>query len=191
MNEVILRDKRFSRVRTVTTRPPRPDDEPGHYFYATEDEISRARQKGLLVSETIFPTTGYTYGTYTDSYASDFCLLDTLANSVDQYRALPFKRTVAITMTAPIKQWTSRFLRRYPVESNEALKRLSENKQSILWSLAQPDSHQWLVNRDHDLVAVAARLVTIIDHPNTSDDGVPHARAILKQIEKGLWQSKS
>ncbi len=185
MNEVVRMDSRFSRVRSFTTRPPRDNDEPGHYIYLTVEELTAHRTAGDVVTEVTFPTTGQTYGTLTSSFTGEYCLLDTLANSVDEYRALPFKQTMTIGVTAPLDQWRKYFLARYPSESPEALKRLEEAKLSIRWSLADPET-KWLVNDNTPAIA-AARLIDLTTS-NTSDEGQLHAHAILECIDQGaIW----
>lgn len=187
MNEVVRLDARFSRVRSFTTRPPRDNDEPGQYLYLSADELTEKRRSGEIVTEVTFPTTGQTYGTLTSSYVGEFCLLDTLANSVGTYRSLPWFDTITISLTTEPTKWQAWFLNRYPQESSEALKRLEEAKLSIRWSLDDTET-LWLVN-DSSPRTAAQRLIGLMDGGMLSDpDGPNHARAILERIDQGaIW----
>lgn len=189
MNEVVRLDSRFARVRSFTTRLPRANDEPGQYIYLTKDKLVKERSHGVVVSETTFPTTGQTYGTLCTSYSGDFCLLDTLANSVDEYRSLPFQATKTISLTAEPEQWREWFVDRFPDSgSYDAVKRLEEARLSIEWSLADPET-TWLVNGDSPAV-VADRLVHLALGDIPSDPSGPDcARGVLQLIQEGnLWR---
>lgn len=181
MQAATLLDPDFSYVRSFTTRPPRSGEET--YTFLNTAQAQSLHAKGEAITYAIFPTTGYIYGTTAESYQSKYNLLDTLASSVDQYRALQFEKTVTITLTAPIERWRTWFLARYPIETDEAHKRLEEAKLSINWSLNDPET-AWLVNDDTP-EKVAMRLIAISRGEIVSDDGKEAARAILNLIEKG------
>lgn len=172
-------DDECERVRGFTTRKPRPNDAPEQFFYLGQDELAEKKHAGELVSEVVFPTTGESYGTLKQSFSGHYCLLETLANSVEMYRQLPFKQTIAVSLTTMPEQWQSWFSERYPVMNDEAKKRLKEAVLSIEWSLAQTSNHVWLVN-DGTPDEVATRLVAIIKGEAAGDDGASHARAIME-----------
>lgn len=186
MNEATKQDKRFKRVRNFTTRPPRANDEPGHYIYLTAEELAAKRSGGEIISEVVSPTTGDTYGTLSASYDGEYCLLDTLANSVELYRSLPFRQTVTITLFADPEQWQKWFLTRYPEPSDDTLKRLKEAELSINWSLT--DSHTyWLKNSDGNLGETARKLIDIVTRQPIRGETPPQARAMLEIIKRGMW----
>lgn len=186
MNQVVNRDKRFSRVRSFTSRAPRANDEPNQYFYHTSEEIATLRSRGEIVSEVTFPTASDIYGTTLASYNGEFCLLDTLANSVETYRRLPFKRTITISLTAPAEVWRQRFLNRYPSRTLQAEKRLEEAVLSIKWSLKDTQT-RWLVN-DGSLETIAATLLQMVNDDSSDSAGKAMAHAILERIEsETIW----
>lgn len=178
VQETIRRDTRFRRVRSFTTRPPRPNDEPNQFFYFSKEELGLRREAGEIITEVTFPTTGQTYGSIAESYAGDFCVLETLANSVDQYRDLGFARTVAVSITADADIWRQRFLERYPEPTEDALQRSIEARLSIQWSLSQSNEHVWLINNAPP-DTVARRLIDIVTSGLPGDDGAQTARGCL------------
>ncbi len=161
MNAVVEHDSRFSRVRSFTTRPPRANDESGHYFYLTEKERVVTLQKGDIVTDVIYPTTGYHYGTLMQSYDGEYNLLDTLANSVADYRELPFEKTVTISISADPDDWEQWLNIRYPEAGAERTNRLQEAVLSIEWSLAQTNRHAWLVNEAKNIGPMSRRVVEL------------------------------
>ncbi len=187
MNVATQMDPRFVRVRSFTTRKPRPNDEPDQYFYLKPNELDELTEAGEVVTSVEFPTTGDMYGTLTTSYGGEYCLLDTLANSVDLYRGLPFAQTVTLSLTCPVDAWHERFLQRFPKPTDEAMKRLGEAKLSINWSLTQTTNHAWLLN-DGTPEYAAQKLIGMFLHGLPSDEGASHAHAVLSLIETGVWQ---
>lgn len=187
MNAAVELDHRFARVRSFTTRPHRSNDEAGQYIYLSDTELVRERSDGTVVTETTFPSTGYTYGTLYTSYAGDYCLLDTLANSVAEYRALPFRRTLTVSLSASADNWCAWFVSRYPERSDMAVKRLEEAELSIAWSLEDTET-TWLVN-DGTPEEVAAKLVGLTRDTVPSDpQGPEYARQVLERIRSGvIW----
>lgn len=186
LNTAVQQDPRFTRVRSFTTRKPRPNDEPDQYFYVSFDELEQLQQAGEVVTSVEFPTTGQMYGTLQTSYGGEYCLLDTLSNSVDLYRALPFKQTATLSVTTPVDMWHEWFLQRFPKLSDEAQRRLDEATISINWSLAQTVNHGWLIN-DGTPQYAAQKLIAMFLHGLPSDDGANNAQAILQRIEQGMW----
>lgn len=190
MNSVARLDSRFYRVKSFTTRSPRPNDETGQYFYLTYDQLTELSSAGDVVSQVTSPATGQAYGTLKSSYSGVYNLLDTLANSVDTYRQLPFKQTTVLSLTTSADRWREWFLQRYPRPSQEARSRLEEARLSIHWSLSQSHHHQWLIN-DAAIAKTSHRLIGMIINQAAGDDGAVHARAILDIIERGdIWPKK-
>ncbi|HTK39614.1 MAG TPA: hypothetical protein VL362_01985 [Patescibacteria group bacterium] len=178
-------DDRFGRVRGFTTRLPRDDDKPGQFFYFTEDELTTKREAGEVVTEVTYPETNLTYGTVRDSFHSEYCLLETMSNSVQTYRDLPFRRTLAVTITSPPEVWQARFKERYPIPSESAKKRLDEARLSMHWSLAQVSEHYWLIN-DGSPKAIAQELIDMSLGQSSGRDGRSYAEACL-DITRSMW----
>lgn len=184
MNEIVRQDsKTFGYVRSFTTRSRRPG-EAAHYNFISREEALSLQQTGRTVTYFEHPTTHDLYGTTPASYIAQINLLDTLSGSVDDYRKLPFTRTVTISLTTPAVQWKDWFLQRYPEPSDEAIKRLAEAKRSIMWSLGDSET-LWLIN-DSPIEIVATRCVDIIRGASTGDDGTPCAEHMLGVIDT-MW----
>lgn len=185
MNKIIQLHPEFGRVTGFTTRSPRPNDEPGQYRYLSKQAARQKVADKRLIQYAISPTTGQIYGSEVDDYPAYYNLLDTLSNVVEELRKLPFKKTIAISLTAPPNQWREWFLSRYPAPSEEAKKRLEEAKLSINWSLNDPDTY-WLENSTDQLTNTAQKLIDIVlNRPQRTTSKTP--RAMLELIEKGIW----
>lgn len=178
-------DERFGRVRGFTTRLPRDNDMPDQFFYFSDDEVAKKRAAGEIVTEITFPETNLTYGTIHDSFHSEYCLLETMSNSVQTYRDLPFRKTIAVSITSPAEAWQARFKERYPMASESAKKRLDEARLSMHWSLAQVSEHFWLVN-DGTPATVADQLIAISLGESTGRDGREYAEACL-EVTRSMW----
>lgn len=176
MNEVVRLDPTFGRVKSFTTRPPRTNDEAGQYFYLTPDELN---ERSDVITDVVYPTTGFHYGTIPESYASSYNLLDTLAHSIKDYRALPFARTVTISLTTEPEAWSAWLKQRFPTGGDDMQKRLQEAIQSISWSLSQTHDHHWLVNRPDELAATAQYLIGLAKNPQKITATPPEASRLL------------
>jgi guanylate kinase len=182
VHQMLARDTRFRRVRGFTTRSARPNDEPRQFFYFTPDEVAAKRDAGEVITEVTFPGSQRTYGTIAESFSGDYCVLETLANSVEQYRSTGFGRTVTISLTTHAASWRARFLERYPKPTETALQRVDEARLSIQWSLSQTTGHAWLIN-DSSPESVARRLIDIVTTNSPGDSGAPVARQCLDAID--------
>lgn len=180
-----LRDD-FSYVRAFTTRTERPGDQ-GTYDYISKEEAEALQANGRAVTYVTFPTTGMIYGTTVKSYQTRYNLLDTLANSVETYRRLPFERTVTISLTTRADTWQQWFLARYPEPTDDAQKRLEEAKLSISWSLAQDHDHHWLINQPEHTRDVAQALIQITTDATEATETPTHPHDILELIDRGVW----
>lgn len=189
MNEVVRQHTEFGRTTGFTTRDPRPNDEPGQYRYLTKSEVEKKTAEESLVQYATSPTTGQIYGTEVIDYPNTYNLKDILANAVADFRALPFKRTVTISLSAPADEWRDWFLTRYPQPSNEAQQRLQEAKLSIEWSLRDKKT-QWLSNSQNHITNVATQLIDIVINENSSSSPSTEPHAMLELIERGLWRKE-
>jgi hypothetical protein len=178
-------DGRFSYVRSFTTRPNR-DGPRTTYRHISDDEATAIKSAGSAVTYFKHPTTGYVYGTEPQSYSTDYNLLDTLSATVERYRQLPFKRTLAISLTTDPDAWEAWLLARYPKPSPERKNRLQEAVQSIEWSLAQAASHNWIVNQPGHPEVAARALVSITTESISSTTKPAQARALYDRAVRLL-----
>lgn len=184
MNQVCALDPRFKRTRSFTTRGPRENDEKNQYFYLTPEQLDEHLGNGDVITDVMFPGTDFHYGTLTESYAGDFNLLDTLANSVSTYRSLPFYQTITVSLTTDPTAWASWLNARLPEHDENRIKRLEEARISVNWSLAQTDNHYWLTNTPGDLTTPAQQLIQIATgHGQNSQQTPPSAVAMLDTID--------
>lgn len=179
-------DRRFGRVKGFTTRLPRDNDMPNQFFYFTDEELAKRREAGEIITEITYPETNLTYGTIHDSFHSEYCLLETMSNSVQTYRDLPFKKTIAVTITSPADVWKQRFEERYPLPDQNAKRRLDEARLSMHWSLAQVSDHYWLVNTGTP-EEIANELAAISLGRSKGRDGSTYARECL-DITRSIWR---
>lgn len=131
------------------------------------------------MTDVIYPTTGFRYGTVIESYSHTYNLLDTLAHTVDQYRELPFARTVTISLTTDPLAWKAWLAGRFPDGGEDMRRRLEEAESSIRWSLAQADDHHWLVNRPDSIGDTARALITMVKHTQLAAPVPPEAEELL------------
>lgn len=182
MHEAARQDPDFTYVRAFTTRPQRAGEAMVTYDHITEEQAKALKASGQALTYIIHPTSGYIYGTTLASYQSEFNLMDTLSGSVEAYKALPFGRTITLSLTAPSNAWEHWFRIRYPVTNEEARQRLAEAKLSIKWSLQQPDM-VWLLNELDDVAGTAARLVGLCRGTHTEAHTSVYAEDMLKTID--------
>lgn len=185
MNEIVKNHDDFAYVEAFTTRLARPNEQT-HYTFIDKKEALHLQQTGQALTYVEHPTTHAIYGTTLESYPARYNLLDTLSGSVRMYRALPFKRTVTIAVTAPSEQWQKWFLIRYPAATEEAKKRLNEATLSIHWALNDPET-QWIVNREGMLQDAVKEMTNIIFDPPVTSSAPDEPYAMLELIKKGVW----
>lgn len=185
MHHAVAIDPRFSYVRSFTTRPDRGDGV-STYRHITEAEAERLQTSGGALTYFRHPTTGHVYGTTTESYQTEYNLLDTLSGSVALYRDLPFKRCVVMSITTNPDAWQTWVQSRYPEPSQERTKRLREAIKSIEWSLAQTDSHLWLINRADHPKDTADCLIRLATNDATSPDTPAEATGLKRRAERLL-----
>lgn len=189
MNEMVRLHDDFAYVEAFTTRAKRPEEKT-HYTFIDKQAAQELLDSNQAITIIEHPTTHDFYGTTIDSYPKRYNLLDTLANSVAEYRSLPFDRTVVIAVTAPADQWHKWFIERYPVPTTEAEKRLSEAVLSINWALNDPETH-WVVNTEGALKEIAERAISYTLQPSEPEPNVPEwPYSILRRIEEGIWHKK-
>jgi guanylate kinase len=187
MNEVVKLRADFARVLNSTTRPQRPNDEPGLYNYVPHTEegtqqIVDAIISKQLVQYAIFPTTGYIYFTKPDSYPATYNLLDTQSQVVQHMRSLPFRKTHVVGLVTDPATWQSWLSQRYTKDDPEFPKRIGEAINSLEWLLSQPDGTiDWVYNYPNDTTKSATELINIVTNQGESDAAYKrYAKELLK-----------
>lgn len=187
MNQLCALDPSFRRVRSFTTRQPRENDEENQYIYLTSEQLDNHLGTGDVITDVTFPGTDIHYGTLTESYPSDFNLLDTLASSVSTYRSLPFYQTITVSLTTDPAAWASWLSTRLPEHDENRTKRLEEARQSVNWSLTQTDNHYWLTNTPGDIATPVQQLLQIVKGQGQNFTTPPEsATAMLDTIDSLL-----
>lgn len=178
-------DETFSYVQSFTSRAQR-DVNDNSYMFLPLDTVKQLHESGQTVTFIEHPTTGDLYGTTADSYATEYSVLDTLFNTVQTYRSLPFKNTIVVSITTSPDAWKKFFMARFPYESEDGKKRLEEARLSTQWSLSQSTDHYWLVN-DGSPEEVARKLIAIARGTSKGDVGEPIARELLETLSTNPW----
>lgn len=190
MNHLVKTDPAFGRVPVFTTRDPRPDDEPGMFETRPHSDESVC---GLLdeidaqnvVQYAIHPTTGRIYGSLPRHYSRPYNLLATLSNVVEPMRKLPFQKTVVIGLSAKPKDWQTWFEARYPTETPEKTKRLSEAALSLEW-LLMPEHNDfvcWVTNTPNDPNLTTKDVINIVKYGKREDAmAKENARQLLELV---------
>lgn len=185
MEQVIERDPTCHHVIDMTTRPPRPDDIPGHFVYLPHDNshvsdyLNRIENKEL-VQYAVHPTTGYLYGSDIDGYPGQYNLLETLSSMVTFMRTLPFQRSIVIGVVVRPEQWQQWFDARFPVGHEERVKRLDEAIMCLSWltDTTHGDLVKWIENGPgHD---PAASVKSIINGESGISNGFEIALGMLE-----------
>ena len=154
----------YSLATSFTTRNREARDIPGAYRYFTTDEeitglLDRIDDQAVL-QYVVHPTTHKLYGSMSEDYRTNFVMLDTLFNNVDELDKLPFKAIYKIAVVSHGDEWAARFLDRYPTASEERTKRIGEAILCLEWILAQdPNVLFWLQNRPNQVTDAAHDLI--------------------------------
>lgn len=138
-------DDRFGKVRSISTRDPRPDDTPEtmQTIAWNNDEIGELCtliEQGDFVNYTFHPKTGDLYGTLRDSYPAEINVLPTLTGSVDDLTKLPFRYTCVAGLVTTPEAWQTWFeSRTFPTPADRAA-RIAEAVISLEWLLSHADA---------------------------------------------------
>lgn len=154
----------FSKVAVFTTRPNRPDDEPGMFRSHTSDaeitEILGKIEQGDVVQYAIHPTHGTIYGSEPADYPEHYNMLAMLSGTVEHMRALPFERTVTVGLVTDSTTWHEWFDNRFPEGHYNRVNRLQEAVMSLEWLTGQPEnSIIWLINQPGQPEETASKLI--------------------------------
>lgn len=130
----------WAKVRSFSTRDPRPDDTPDTMVCLPWDErhvkrICNTIEAGEAVQYVFHPKTDDIYGSTVESYPGTYNLLPALSNSVAALERLPFHAVrVAGLVTSP-DAWTEWFEQRSFVSSADRRARIAEAALSLEWLL--------------------------------------------------------
>jgi hypothetical protein len=179
-------DERFGKVWSFATRAPRPDDTPDimRTIEPTDENLEELATKiedGDVINYAIHPTTLQIYGTLPESYPNtEFALMPTLANSVNQLDNLPFRSRHYIGLVTDTFTY-EQFMNSRRMPPHDKLKRLGEAGASLDWMLSQPDDDITLiVNRRRHEKEVAAELIDAVTNPNHIQD--PTAEKLAERL---------
>jgi len=195
MNRVSGLDNRFGRSSVLSTRDPRPDDDPGMFRLFKNDDhdvnqILDRVDRGELVQYMIHPTENTIYGTELQDHPHGNNLLATLSSSIDHLRGVGFGKTTVIGLVTWPKVWLTWFNQRYPGPSPKRLSRLIEAKQSYDDLLARNDIH-WIINIPDDADQTARTIIDAADGRYENDpDAIPLVHQTMELINVMLIKAK-
>ncbi len=190
IDAIVQLDHRFGKVKSFSTRDPRPDDTPDtmECIPWREPDVRRicnVIDAGDGVQYTFHPTTGDIYGTTLDSYPKQYNLLPALSNSVESLLHLPFNDVRPIGLVVSPDEFTARKRERQFASASDLQKRLAEGAASLEWMLDNPDVAIFS-NPDGQLAQTAkdVRKYILADGPDTlwnREEGV--AKELLSHIK--------
>lgn len=143
IDEIARLDARFGKVKSFSTREPRPDDTPDTMVCIPWQERDIRRvcniiEAGDAVQYVFHKKTDDIYGTVLDSYPKQYNLLPALSNSVAPMERLPFRSLRSIGVVITPDELTKRIERRQFASPNDLAKRLAEGATSLAWMLEHP-----------------------------------------------------
>lgn len=168
MREVTKLDPSVSIVGTITTRPPRPDDQLSRYtFYKHTDEglqpLFDDIAAGRLVQYVVNPYSRYLYGSSLSDYPAAVSIGDYFSSVVEDFDTYGFGRIIPITLVTDVQSWQRRFDERFPVDHPQRSSRRSEAITSLTWSLGEHKTpHHFVCNPDGSPGAAARDIVAIL-----------------------------
>ena len=172
---VVANDNEFGRVQGFTTRPREERDSPDVYRFRDGGEtglkevLNDVKDK-KLVQYSIFPRTGYVYGSEPMDYAAPYVVMDPMASSVERLRLIPFGGIVEIGLAISGAEWIARMKER-PMTPEQFRDRLYEGRYSLEWLLDQSDV-LWVCNRYGLAEGVADHVKKLIRGDATPERGV-------------------
>ena len=181
----------ISVVGTITSRPPRVDDDLSRYtFYDHTDRglrpILDAIEKGEVVQYVINPYSGFVYGSSLQDYPSVVNIGDYFSSVVDTFYTYGFQKILPISIITEPNSWLNRFNARFPMGSPDRGARRDEAITSLLWSLGRQDL-LWVINRDGESIAAINSLKNSIDDNidyAEQTEAIRLAKACLKTIRE-------
>lgn len=195
MKRVSELDSSFGRSSVLSTRDPRPDDEPGMFRLFKNDDhdvnqILDRIEDGELVQYAIHPSENTIYGTELQDHPYEYNLLATLSGSINQLQGVGFGRTIIVGLVAPPKPWLTWFNQRYPTPTPKRLSRLIEAKQSYTDLMNRNDVH-WVINTPDNADQPAQAIIDITKGTYENNaDAILLTQQVLQLIEVMLTKAK-
>ncbi len=178
-------DDHYGKVRSISTRDPRPDDTPEtmrSFAWNNQEigELCTLIEQGDFVNYTFHPKTGDLYGTLRDSYPAPINVLPTLATSVADIATLPFRRTHAVGLVTSPEAWRQWFEQRAFSSPKDRAGRIAEAALSLEWLLDHTDA-SIVSNTPHNPIDASDAIRRIVATRHSERDE-PEAGALLSYI---------
>jgi energy-coupling factor transporter ATP-binding protein EcfA2 len=168
MQGLIRLDSDISIVGTITTRPPRPDDQFDRYtFFEHTDEGLQPLLKDIaerkLIQYAVNPYSYQIYGSAPGDYPSRINIGDYFSSVVDDFHAYGFGRIIPITLVTAPESWQKRFDERFPTGDPQRESRRREAVESLEWSLgAHHTTHYFVFNPEGSPQAAASDIRAVV-----------------------------
>ena len=186
MNQIASLDSRFARVPVFTTRESRADDDPGMFRILPHDEdhiknILSKVETGDVVQYIVHPS-GRLYGSELQDYPSDYNMLATISDVVDQLSQLSFKQARVVGIVTDADTWEMWLASRFPEGNTQRQQRIREAIHCLEWLLARdPSSLVWVKNIPGQSEQTAKYVIDTILENKTGDDFSHLAEAMLQK----------
>lgn len=196
MQQAAELDSTYGRSVTLSTRQPRPDDEPGTFrlLEHTEGNIDKLLNKilsGELVQYKFHPTEHTFYGSEALDHPHEHNMLATLSGGINQLQSVGFKETTVVGLVAEPDSWSARFDKRYPERHPQRLARLREAEISYNDLLVRDDV-AWVINEEgHPEKAAAKLLEAGSGDTNETAEAVSYAKRILELTHYAKLRTES
>lgn len=148
----------------VTSRKPRPDDNPKIYKYFTNRQLADMIDRKELVQYAVDLPNQVIYGTVPDDYVTkDVTVADIWHWSVNDLADKGFKSVKAVSIITPWEQWKDQLKERFDGRDDTyRLARLKEAVESLAWTqqqiLAKNKNHAVIIN-DNERTNVSIKLL--------------------------------
>lgn len=184
MQQAAELDSNYGRSVTLSTRKPRPDDDPGTFRLLdhTDSNMHDLLDKilsGELVQYKFHPTEHTFYGSEAPDHPHEHNMLATLSGGISQLQHSGFRETTVVGLVSEPNSWSNRFDKRYPERHPQRLARLREAEISYNDLLVRDDV-TWIVNEEGHPEKAAAKLVDATTKADDYTTAVAYAQRILQ-----------
>lgn len=193
LREVTKLEPAIGIVGTITTRPPRPDDQLERYtFYGNTDKglqpLFDDIASGRLVQYAVNPYSHHLYGSNLSDYPAAVNIGDYFSSVVDDFGKYGFGRIIPITLVTDARSWQQRFNARFPAGHPQRESRRDEAIASLTWSLGEHEAVHYFVYNPNSSPETAARDIIAILGGHTPDQAGVQRIAVecLQAIRKEL-----
>lgn len=180
-------------VGRVTSRPPRPDDDPKVYKYFSNEAMTEMIEKGKLVQYAVDLGNNVIYGSLPSDYVTGKpVLMDTWSWSVEMLKNKGFGHVRAVSVVTPWDQWKRQLETRFAARDEHYRQaRLEEVATSLAWTKAQlgnPD-HLVIVNNMADTETSAQRLKDFARGKPVATDAT--VATLIDSLEQAITHERS